>query len=135
MADSTEYLREIQQSIKKIATTIVDEMLRRGVGGGGNGNSTTIISIAPTIKISTLAINNTEYFESFSNIKIIEIFCRNLIEIHYSFNIGDIAANKYRTVPAGVSQPINLPDRYSWSGNLYLAAIADNAIVEIETWQ
>lgn len=39
MADSTEYLREIQQSIKQLAQTIVSEMVQRGVGVGSDQGS------------------------------------------------------------------------------------------------
>lgn len=121
MADSTEYLREIAHNTSHLTY----------------GSSGTIIigsTIIPDIRIVTLATNNREYPSAFSNIKLLEIFCRNLIEIHYAFNTGDIAANKYRTIPAGVSQPINFPSGFYWTGNLYLTSVADNALVEIETW-
>lgn len=92
------------------------------------------IDIIPNIRNVNLPQSNKEYPQSFSNVRLIEIFCRSLIEIKYAFNADDINLGKYRTIPAGVSQPINFPTGYRWSGNLYLAAVANNAIVEIETW-
>lgn len=97
--------------------------------------SSNTINIIPNIRTTALSTSNREYNESFSNVRLIEIFCRNLIEIRYAFNTGDIAANKYRSIPAGASQAINFPTGYRWSGILYLASSVDNAIVEIESWQ
>ena len=119
MADSTEYLKEIARNTSQPTYS----------------NSASAISIVPNIQIITLVTSNTEYVQPFINTRLLEIFCRSLVEIRYAFNTGDIAAGKYRTVPTGVSQPINFPSGYQWTGTLYLASASPNAIVEIETWQ
>ena len=92
------------------------------------------IDIIPNIRNVNLPQSGKEYPQSFSNLRLIEIFCRSLAEVHYAFNTVDIAANKYRTIPPGVSQAINFPCGCKWTGSIYLASIANNAIVEIETW-
>lgn len=55
MSNETEYLREIQQSIKQLAEAIVDEMITRGVGiggsgGGGGGGDATAVNQTTTIE-------------------------------------------------------------------------------------
>lgn len=99
--------------------------------------------LKPSIEIIDIDIPDKEFSAEFVDVKLLEIYCRSNVQMRYSFEPGVVESRReYRTLPVGASQPISLPQGYSWSGTLYLAASADASkpdafpiIIEVETWQ
>lgn len=122
-------------SLRTVAVTEEGLLRVSGSGGGGSGGSIETLTLTPTLYALQLNTPNTESSVTLTNIRLLEIFCRSNVEVRYAFSAGVVAAstNPYRTIPAGVSQPINLPAFTTWSGTIYLASSAI-AIVELEAW-
>lgn len=121
-------------SLRTVAVT-EEGLLRVSGGGGGGGSGNSVETLIPALYVLELNTPNTESSVTLTNIRLLEIFCRSNVEVRYAFNPGLVGAstNPYRTIPAGVSQPINLPAFTAWSGTIYLASSAI-AIVELEAW-